>query len=192
VKRGTAVGGAATVAVAVATVVTALTVPGVGAWWNRHSLVGSFVASVLILALTVQVIDQVTARRSVKERERIAAVQALIVFGQVLRTEKVLMTPDDQRQSGDTVDEVRALASMVLTAAPALFEDPVARTFMEQIEHFSSMLIRIGLGRRGHEVTDADRAKVSESKASLTASFQPLLSRLDPHEVSAIEADAVG
>ena len=84
---------------------------------------------------------------------------------------------------------MQTLASMVLTAAPALFEDPSAREFMENVEQFSSMLIRIGLSRPGREATDADRAKLSESKRTLSAAVQPLLSRLDIHEVTAVEDD---
>ncbi len=179
-------GGIATLAVIAAVVATDLAVPGVGAWWDRHSLIGSFVTSVLILGVTVQVVDQVTARRRVKERERIAAVQALIVYGQSLRTERFLLTPPDPPGNGDPETEVQALASMVLIAAPALFEDPTARDFMEKVERFSTLLWRM-VRHRADGLTDADRAKLSQAKDALTAAIRPLLSRLQAQEVAALE-----
>ncbi len=174
----------------VAAVVTDLTMPAVDGWWNRHSLVGSVISSVLILAITVLVVDEVNFRRQVRERNRVAAVQALIVYAQVRQTARVLLAPLDQRASADAAGEVRALASMVLTAAPALFDDPEARNFMDQAERFSAMLVRIGLGNVGHEVTDVDRATLSRAEEDLSTAVQPLLARLDRREVAAVEGDA--
>ncbi len=185
-SRIKAEGGVATLAVIAAVVATDLAVPGVGAWWDRHSLIGSFVTSVLILGVTVQVVDQVTARRRVKERERVAAVQALIVYGQSLRTERFLLTPPDPPGKGDPETEVQALASMVLIAAPALFEDPTARDFMEKVEQFSTLLWRM-VRHRADGLDDGDRTKLSQAKDALTAAIRPLLSRLETHEVAALE-----
>lgn len=178
-------------AATIAVLVTDLTDSGVDEWWNRHSLAGSLVANVLVLGVTVLVIDQVTAHRRIRERKRVAAVQALIVFSQVMRTEKVLTAPPGHPDGEDPVGEVRALASMVLTAAPALFDDPAARDFMDQVERFSAMLVRLGLTRPGHAVTDADRAKLSDAKDVVRAAVQPLLSRLDIREVTAVEGEAL-
>lgn len=188
-RAPTRISAVAAVAAVAAAVVTDLTISGVDEWWNRHSLVGSLVSSVLVLGVTVLIVDEVTAHRQVRERKRVAAVQALIVYGQTVQTAKVLMAPSDQRESEDAAGEVRALASMVLTAAPALFDDPEARDFMEQVEEFSSMVLRTGLSRPGHDVTDADRAKLSEAKEALSAAVQPLLARLDPREVTEVEGD---
>lgn len=186
VSRVTAGGGIATLVVIAAVVVTNLTIPEVGVWWERHSLIGSFVSSVLILGVTIQVVDQVAARRRIKERERVAAVQALIVYGQALRTERVLLATPDQEENGDPETEVQALASMVLTAAPALFEDPTARDFMEKVERFSSLLYRI-VRRRGVEISEADRAGLSQAKTALGTAMGPLLSRLQPQEAVTLE-----
>lgn len=169
-----------------AVVVTDLTIRDVGAWWDRHSLLGSFVTSVLILGVTIQLVDQVTARRRVKDRKRVAAVQALIVYGQALRTERVLLAPPDEPENGDPNSEVQALASMVLTAAPALFEDPTARDFMEKVETFSSLLYRM-VRRRGAEISEADRARLSQAKTALSTAMSPLMSRLQPREAAALE-----
>lgn len=182
----TAGGGAATLVAIAVVVATDLTIPGVGAWWARHSLIGSFVTSMLILGVTVQVVDQVAARRKIKERERLAAVQALIVYGQAMRTERILLGAPDGPANGDPESEVQVLASMVLTAAPALFEDPTARDFMEKVERFSTLLVRM-VRRPGDELTEADRSGLSQSKDALGAAIRPLLSRLQPHEVATLE-----
>ncbi len=186
VNRITAAGGTATLLAIAVVVVTDLAVPGVGAWWDRHSLIGSFVTSTLILGVTVQVVDQVAARRKVRERKRVAAVQALIVYGQALRTESALIGAPGQPRERDPESEVQALASMVLVAAPALFEDPAARVFMEKVERFSTLLVRM-LRRRGDELTDTDRARLSQAKDALSTAVRPLLSRLRPQEVETLE-----
>ncbi len=170
----------------VTAVITDLTISGVGRWWTRYSFVGSVVSSVLILAFTVLVVDEVVSRRQVRERTRVAAVQAAIVYGQVLQTAKVVMEPG-AGNSEDAAGEVRALASMVLTAAPALFDDPEAREFMEQAERFSGMLLRVEINGEGHELTDADRGKLTEAKQTLSTAAQPLLARLNARQVMDLE-----
>jgi hypothetical protein len=191
VNRSTAGGAAATLAAFVAAVVTDVTIPVVNTFWDRHSLLGSFVASVLILGVTIQVVDQVTARRRVKERERVAGVQALIVFGQALRTAKVVAATPEERGHEDPASEVQALASMLLTASAALFDDPAARAFMAEVERFASQLFQLVRSRTPDTVTDADRVKLSRSQDSLTAAVQPLLGRLDLRDVTEVEDDAL-
>jgi hypothetical protein len=186
--RIVAVGAAAAAAVAI--VVTDLTMTNVERWWNRHSLLADVVASVLILAVTILVVDEVTARRRIKERERVAAVQAVIVFGQALRTERILT--NDRKGEGeegdDVASEVRSLALMLLTAAPALFDDPAARLFMERAEGFSATMLRVGMTGQ-HEITDADRAKLAQAKEELRAAVQPMLVRLGYQEAAILEGD---
>jgi len=77
------VSAAVAAAALVAAVVTDLVFPAVEAWWSEHSLTGAVVAGVLVLAVTVLIVDEVTASRQVHDRARVAAVQAVIVFGQV-------------------------------------------------------------------------------------------------------------
>jgi hypothetical protein len=185
----TRVSEAATVAAVAAAVITDLAIHGVGDWWNRHSFISSLVSSALILAVTVLVVNEVLSRRQIRERNRVAAVQALIVYTQVLRTDQVVMASPDEQQDSDVAGEVRALGSMVLIAAPALFDDPEARDFMEQAERFSALLVRIGLSRPGQGVTDADRDKLSKAKDAMSAAVQPLLARLPRSDVTAVEED---
>ncbi|MGB9112959.1 MAG: hypothetical protein WCF24_09570 [Acidimicrobiales bacterium] len=173
----------------VTAVITDLTISSVSAWWTRYSFIGSVVSSVLILAFTVLVVDEVVSRRQVRERNHVAAVQAAIVYGQVLQTAKAVMEPG-AANSEDAAGEVRALASMLLTAAPALFDDPEAREFMEQAETFSGMLLRIEVHGAGHKLTDADRAKLTKAKQTLSTAAQPLLARLNARQLMDLEGEA--
>lgn len=58
-----------------------LWIRGVQVWWDRHSLIGSVVASLLVLAVTALIVDEVVARRQRRERAGSVAVQASIVYG---------------------------------------------------------------------------------------------------------------
>jgi hypothetical protein len=191
VKRApTRVSEATAVAAVIAAIVTDLAIPSVGGWWDRHSLIGSLAGSALILAFTVLVVDEVLSRRQIRDRNRVAAVQALIVYTQVLQTEKAVMAAPDERANADVAGEVRALGSALLIAAPALFDDPEARDFMDQAERFSALLVRIGLNRPGQDISDAARERLSTAKDAMSAAVQPLLARLNRREVSALEGDA--
>ncbi len=130
-------------------------VAGTRAWWDRHSFTSCVVSSLLVLAVTVLIIDEVLARRRRQERAGSVAVQALIVYGQALRScdAVVAMTataatrtgatgagaPEDVAQV-DVGDEVRSLASMILVASPALFDDPDARRFLEEVERLAGTM----------------------------------------------------
>lgn len=170
----------AAVGAAAVAVVTDLTTASVERWWNQHSIVAALVGSSLILAVTVLIVDEVTARRGIVERARVAAVQSVIVYGQALRTEEVLAASGVGAEGEDAAAEVRTLAFMLLTAAPALFDDPAARHFMERAERFSASLLRVGLSRADHAVSDDDRKRLQEAKEELRVAIQPMLARLGP------------
>jgi len=75
--------------------------------------------------------------------------------------------------------KLRSLANILITAAPALFDDPSARAFMEQAQRLSAAMFRLNRNRSGHRVTDADRELLSERDDALRAALRPLLARLD-------------
>lgn len=158
----------AALAAVIAVVVTGVTIPSVERWWNHHSVIADVVASMLILAVTVLIVDEVAARRGVKERGRVAAVQSVIVYGQALRTERALVSSGEGAEGADVATEVRTLAYMLLTAAPALFDDPAARHFMERAERFSASLLRLGLNRSGphRHRSRPDEARVRKGRAA--------------------------
>ena len=112
---------AATVAASlVVLVVCDLSIGSFRAWWDRHSLTGSIVSSLLVLAVTALIFDEIVARRQRKERAITVAVQALIVYGQGRRTwNAVKSSAADGKGTGNgagsALEEWRALANMLLT-----------------------------------------------------------------------------
>ena len=123
---------AATVAASlVVLVVCDLSIGSFRAWWDRHSLTASIVSSLLVLAVAALIVDGVVARRQRKEPAKSVTVQALIVYGQVRRTWNAVKSSTDGLGGGhdasSALEEWRGLANMLLTASPALFEEPEAR-----------------------------------------------------------------
>jgi uncharacterized membrane protein len=157
-------------------------------WWDRHSLTGSVVSNLLVLAVTALIVDDVVARRQRRQRAVSVAVQGLIVFGQARRAFGAITTvgAGDLRSSG-APDELRTLAAMVLTASPSLFDDPAARRFLEQVERFSvSMLRAVSTSSGGGRGTDGGPRLVSEME-ELKVAVEPLLARIPPGDRSLLE-----
>ena len=103
-----------------------LWIAGVREWWDRRSFTSSVVSNLLVLAVTGVIVDEVVARRRRQERAVSVAVQGLIVYGQTRRAHDAIAASESpERASNTATEELRTLASMVLTAAPNLFDDPV-------------------------------------------------------------------
>ena len=102
-------------------------------------------ANLLVVAFTALIVDEVVARRQQRKRGVSVAVQGLIVYGQARRAYgAVNASGDGGSDTLDASEELRTLASMLLTASSALFDDPVARRFLEQVERFAGSMIRVG------------------------------------------------
>lgn len=145
----------ATAAVLLALVACDIWVAGVRTWWDRHSFTSCVLSSLLVLGVTVLIVDEVMVRRQRKERAGSVAVQALIVYGQALRSCDAVAAmavasasgagpggeePPGLRPELELHDEVRSLASMILVASPSLFEDPEARLFLEEVQRLAGMM----------------------------------------------------
>jgi hypothetical protein len=184
------VAAAVALAALTATVVSDVWISRTRSWWERHSVTGSTVSSLLVLAVTVLVIDEVVARRGRNERARVVAVQGLIVYGQIRRShDAVLAQGADGSGSDAAVDELRNVANMLLIAAPMLFDDPTARTFLEEAQRFSAIMIRIAVARTGTALTDRDRQRLSDGAARLQAAVAPLIARLPKPDAALLEGD---
>ncbi|HEY7947693.1 MAG TPA: hypothetical protein VID75_08455 [Acidimicrobiales bacterium] len=115
----------------------------VRSWWDGHALTGSVVSSLLVLAVTALIIDEVVADRQRRDRVVTVAVQGLIVYGQLRRTYGAV-TGTEKQPPGVPAEELRTLTNMLLTASPSLFDDPAARRFLEEAERLTAALV----GRR--------------------------------------------
>jgi hypothetical protein len=129
----------------------------------------------LVLAVTGLIVDEVVARRQRRERSVSVAVQGLIVFGQARRSCNAILSSDvDEPRSSTAGDEVRTLASMLLTASPSLFDDPAARRFLEQVERFSVSLFRSSDG----VLSAHGRERLTAEMSELENAVRPLLERI--------------
>jgi hypothetical protein len=94
-----------------ALVASDLWIEGARVWWDRHSLTTSVVSSLLVLAFTGLIVDEVIARRQRQERAASVAVQSLIVYGQTRRAHDALVRKGEPAMSsGTAADELRTLA----------------------------------------------------------------------------------
>jgi hypothetical protein len=161
------------------------------AWWDRHSLTGSILSNLLVLAVTALIVDEVVARRQRRDRSVTVAVQGLIVYGQARRTHDAIVATGAQGQSaGGAGDEVRTLATMLLSASPSLFDDPAARVFLEQVERLSVTMLRAARTPAGKTIATDDRDRLHTEMTRLTETVQPLLIRIPPEERHLLEGES--
>src|SRR5579862_7402597 len=93
-------------------------------WGDDHSLTGSVVTNLLVLAVTALIVDAVVARRQRRQRALSVAAQGLIVYSQARRAYDAVMAVGDADSDGSAAtEELRSFASMLLTASPSLFDD---------------------------------------------------------------------
>ncbi len=159
-----------------------LWITGFRSWWDGHSLTGSIVSNLLVLAVTALIVDEVVARRQRRERAVSVAVQGLIVFGQARRACRAILGADrDEPGTSAAAGEVRTLASMLLTASPSLFDDPEARRFLEEVEHFSVSMLRAVAPSSATALSAHSRERLTSELAQLQTTVAPLLARI-PHK----------
>jgi hypothetical protein len=172
-------------------VVCDLSIGSFQAWWDRHSLTTSIVSSLMVLAVTALIVDEVVARRQRKERAMSVAVQALIVYGQARRTWNAVKSraADEKGRGNDTggvLEEWRALANMLLTASPTLFEDPEARHFLEEVERLSGLILS-KVHRSDGSLADDDRQHLEAEFSKVEKAVGPLMARLPQSDESLFE-----
>jgi hypothetical protein len=145
-----------------------------------------------VLAVAALIVDEVVARRQRRERSVSVAVQALIVYGQVRRSYGAIVATDADRHPGDPTEELRTLAGMLLTASPSLFDDPAARTFLEQVERFSVTMFRT-VAQTADTGLDLDRRRQLQSElADVHGLMEPLLARIPDPDRPLLEGPSDG
>ncbi len=124
----------------VAMLVTDLWIASARAWWSRYSAATSVISGLLVVAVSGLIVEALIARRRRLDRARSVAVQAIIVYAQAERAYAVVGSADGSNALA--LDEVRALSGMLLSASSVLFEDPVARPFLEQVQALTGSMFR--------------------------------------------------
>ncbi len=201
-RRLAAAGIAAALVVLVALDLTAHSFSG---WWDRHTLSASIVANLLVLGFAGLVVDEVVARRQREDRANSVAVQAIIVYDQAQRTYASVLaildaqseprreasdepgseTPDEP--DSDAPDELRALANMLLTSSPSLFDDPEARIFLENVQRLTGVMFRASSASLVGHPGRPSRELLATAMDRLHASARPLVERLSAGYRAAID-----
>jgi hypothetical protein len=179
---------AAVAASLVALIVCDLSIESFQTWWDRHSLSTSIVSSLLVLAVTAFIVDEIVARRKRSERALSVSVQALIVFGQGRRAWDAVRSSagGDPDSASRVLEEWKALGNMLLTASPAFFEDPEARRFLEEVERFSGLIIS-RIRRSDGTLADEDRQHLESEFSRVEQALRPLRARLPDADESIFE-----
>ena len=89
--------------------------------------------------------------------------------------------------SSTATDELRTLASMLLTASPNLFDDPVARSFLEEVERFSASMVRMVPRWPTDALSAADRRWLVSEMSRLKEFVDPLLARIPQGDRALLE-----
>jgi hypothetical protein len=155
---------------------------GMRTWWARHSFTGDVISSLLVVGVTALIFDALIARRQRKDRSVTVAVQALIVYGQARRVYDAVLasTTDEERQSAG--EDLRSLATMLLTASPAFFDDPEARQFLERVERLAGSIYRAFTVTATGAFDVATRERLAAEMALLAAVADPLVGRIPVEE----------
>ena len=127
--------------ITVALVVGELTDAGQRRWWATHPLTTDTVAGLLVLLITVLVVNQLLIRRQNRQRGHAVAAQAAIVAAQAARSAQAvsaLLGGSGDRDAAS--DGFRTYMLMLLTGAPVLINDPIARHFLEQAQYLGGVM----------------------------------------------------
>ncbi len=165
---------------------------GVRRWGARHPITVDTVCGMLVVLITVLVVNQVLARRALRDRASAIAAQAAIVLGQAARTVRTARAAlnGDAEQEESAREETRSYMTMLLIAAPVLIDAALARAFLEQSQLLARELARV-LADLSDDAADraATSAKLDAAVASLRTAAAPLMAVLTPDQRSAVASD---
>jgi pilus assembly protein TadC len=157
-------------------------------WWDAHSLTSDFVASLLVVAVTGLIFDEIVARRQRRDRATSVAVQVLIVFDQARRAyDAIIAGTAEGPDSAGASEELRTLSSMLLSAPSNLFDDPAARAFVAEVERFSGLVFQAIAPAAGGDQRPGNVDRLVLGMSTLRATAEPLLNRLPTEVLAAFE-----
>jgi hypothetical protein len=151
-------------------------------WWAARPLTTDTVAGLLVLLVTVLVVNQLLNRRQSRQRGHAIAAQAAIMMAQAARSAKAISSlPDGSGDRGAASDGFRTYMLMLLTGAPVLMDDPVARRFLEQSQYLGGIMGRaLAAADRSADGTAVPDARIDDAMRQLRGAAAPLLKQLSP------------
>jgi len=168
--------------VTLALVVGELTDAGQRRWWAARPLTTDTVAGLLVLLITVLVVNQLLNRQQSRQRAHAVAAQAAIMVAQAARSAKVTSSLLDGSGDRDAAsDGFRTYMMMLLTGAPVLIYDPVARRFLEQSQYLGGVMGRALAAVDGSAGGAAvPGAGIDDAMRQMQGAAAPLLRQLSP------------
>ncbi|HET6187864.1 MAG TPA: hypothetical protein VFE59_12825 [Trebonia sp.] len=168
--------------ITVALVVGELTDAWQRRWWAARPLTTDTVAGLLVLLITVLVVNQLLIRRQNRQRGHAVAAQAAIMAAQAARSAQAVSALLDGSGDRDAAsDGFRTYMLMLLTGAPVLINDPIARHFLEQAQYLGGLM--------AHTLTVIDKSPkgtavpgdgLQDAVRQLQSAAAPLLQLLTP------------
>ena len=146
-------------------------------WWGDRPLTTDTVSGLLVLLITVLVVNQLLNRRQSRQRGHAIGAQAAILVAQAGRSAKATASVLDGSGDRDAAsDGFRTYMMMLLTSAPVLMDDPVARHFLEQSQYLGGVMARAlaAADRQAADRQAPDRQPADRSGAS-TAGLDHML-----------------
>jgi hypothetical protein len=160
---------------------------GVRHWWAAHALTTDTVSGLLVLAITVQIVNQVVRRRQLRAQSLAIAAQAGILVNQAARSVRAVtgaLAASGDRDSA--AGEVRTYMMMLLVSAPVLIDARVSRTFLEQAQHLGGEMAHALMTTADAHKAPADLSRrLDDAVRRLRTASAPLLGLLSPEERSA-------
>jgi hypothetical protein len=152
-------------------------------WWAARPLTTDTVSGLLVLLITVLVVNQLLTRRQARQRGHAVAAQAAIMAAQATRAVRAVSSGD----RGAASDGFRTYMMMLLTGAPVLLDDPVARRFLEQAQDLGAVMAS-ALAQAGPppDGAAAPTDRLDDAVRQLRSAAAPLVQLLSPATRDAI------
>jgi hypothetical protein len=175
-------------AITVALVVGELANAGQRRWWAARPLTTDTVAGLLVLLITVLVVNQLLNRRQSRQRGHAVAAQAAIMAAQAARSAQAVSAVLNGSGDRDAAsDGFRTYMMMLLTGAPVLINDPIARHFLEQAQYLGGLMARILAAiDRSPKGAEVPGDGLDDAVRQLKSAAAPLLQLLTPEMRDAV------
>ena len=158
-------------------------------WWAARPLTTDTVAGLLVLLVTVLVVNQLLNMRQARQRGHAVASQAAIMVAQAARSAKAVSSViDGSGDRGAASDGFRTYMMMLLTGAPVLIDDPVARRFLEQAQYLGGVMARtLAAIERSPDGAAVPGDRLDDTVQQLQGAAAPLLQLLTPETRDSIQ-----
>lgn len=151
-------------------------------WWAARPLTTDTVSGLLVLLITVLVVNQLVTRGQNRQRGHAVAAQAAILAAQASRSARAVSSATSGQGDRDAAsDGLRTYMLMLLTGAPVLMDDPLARHFLERAQYLGAVMAGALAATGGSpDSTGGPASVLPDAEQQLQSAAAPLLRLLSP------------